>query len=116
MKTDPSKAKHFSMADSMQLDDQPQPLQGQALPFQNQRGPIKPEDVLAQLQRLYPGMMAPFPNEQGVLCIKLNELYIAACGIQDTTARGKRNDLLDNHSDFCKQYVSEMRVHKSRCS
>ena len=99
------------MDNTIQPDNAPAPAQ----PFHNQRGPIKPEEILAGLQSLHPEMMAPFPNEKGVLSIKLNDLYMAACGVKDTTARGKRQDLLANHGDFCNQYVSEMRVHKSKC-
>ena len=79
-------------------------------PFQHQGRPVKPEDVLVHLQRLRPEMMKPFHNEQGVLCIRLKDFYMAVCGVEDTAARHRVTDLLKNHPDLYNQVVLKIQM------
>ena len=100
-----------AMSDGSQTSDQLQ-LQ-QARPFQNRGTPVKPEEVLAELQKLHPEMLEPFPNEQGVLCIPLKDFYMGICGIKDSSARGKASDLHEKYPDLYNQIVSTTRINKS---
>jgi hypothetical protein len=93
----------------MQIDDAPAPA-----PFHNQRGPVKPEDVLAELQRLRPGVMVPFHNEQGLLCVKLKDFYMAVSGISENASKARVSDLLKYYPDLYQQVVSYARIERSK--
>lgn len=77
-------------------------------------GPVKPEDVLAELQRMHPEMTM-ITNEDGVLCIGLKDFYMATCGIEDATARRRVADLLKNQPKVYQEIVSKIANKKGGC-
>lgn len=66
---------------------------------------IKPEDVLAELRKMHPGMHM-ITNKDGVLCITVKDFFMATCGMKESSAKSRVFDLRRSEPELYKKIIS----------
>jgi hypothetical protein len=85
-----------------------------AVPLQSQDGPIKPEALLDQLQKLRPDVIQPFENEEGIICIGIKDFFKAVYDIDDIASRSRVTEFHKRHPVFYDQIVRKTRNPKGK--